>query len=277
MHRSNRLKHALIAPTQYLHTIPNDYSYFHLVLAHLLQNKEYAAYYRERSNEGAYIIVDNGAFEFKRPLDSSELIHLVKQAGFTPNIVVAPDYPYEDWRKTYSAAQRFSREYVQHFDPRKTGLMVVPQSKEGDYKGWLQCYRDLAHIPYVKFIGMSIIGIPHAWKSVTLTDDISFNRTYCTEYLLKENLVHKDKKHHYLGCSDPRELLMMQMQGVAYSNDSSTAYWHGINDIEFDKTASGLIKGKINKEVDFDIEFDSNKMQTIENNVVWIEKLLNRD
>lgn len=273
----NRLKHAVIAPSSYLHSIPEDFTHFHLVLAHLLDNEEYATYYRARSRDGAFIIVDNGAFEFKKPLEPDELFAFIKKGGFTPNVVVAPDYPNQPWQKTYKAALKFSREYTQYFNPMKTKLMVVPQSVKGDWRGWLQCYRELAHVPYTSFIGMSILGIPNAWSTLTKTDDISFNRIFCTEYLIREGVQVKSLKHHYLGCGDPRELLMMQQQGLAYSNDSSTAYWHGINRICFDDTVRGLADGKINKDVDFDIDFQADRMEYVEYNLEWIQKLLDRE
>jgi len=52
----------------------------------------------------------------------------------------------------------------------------------------------------------------------------------------------------------PRELeLLHEYKDSIFSWDSSTAIWHGINGIEYDKSPTGLRNGKCEKEVDFNI------------------------
>ena len=65
-----------------------------------------------------------------------------------------------------------------------------------------------------------------------------------TVFMMRYGVVYWSINHHYLGCGDPRELLIMKELGLAYGNDSSTAIWHGALGIRFDDTASGLINGK---------------------------------
>lgn len=269
------MKHAYIAPINYLNHIPiHKDGDIHLLLAHLLTDKAYCEYYINRKEKyGDLIIVDNGAFEFKKPLSAPELYKLINQSGIKPDIVVAPDYPFEDWKKTVESTMDFSDEYKSYFD-ETVKIMAVPQSKKGDWKGWLQGYLMMSNIDNVVMMGMSILGVPNAFCSLTKTEDISFNRTFATSFLIRNNLIQEHIMHHYLGCSDPRELLMMKTQGVAFSNDSSTAFWHGINDIIFDETRSGLANGKVNKSVDFFIDFDEKKINAIERNISWVEDLL---
>ena len=69
--KTTAFHHGLISPTKYLHLIPED-STFHLLLAHLLKDDEYAAFYRKRKEQGDFIIIDNGAFEFHKPLETRQ-------------------------------------------------------------------------------------------------------------------------------------------------------------------------------------------------------------
>ena len=267
------MKHCFIAPTNYLHLIPKE-SKHHLLLAHLLEDKKYVEFYKKRKQEGDFIFLDNGAFEFKRPLMADELIRLVDKAGFDPDVIVAPDYPFEPWEKTVQSTEDFCKIYRKYFGDQ-TVVMAVPQSIKGDHEGWIQSYNHLQNIEDVWWIGMSILGIPNAFCSLTGTEDISFNRTFCTELLKKNHFIKpQNVRHHYLGCGDPRELLMMKAQGVANTNDSSTAFWHGIVGTTFDDSASGLIKGKSPIEVDFDIDFEESNVQRIRRNIDWINKLI---
>ncbi len=265
------MKHALIAPTKYLHLIPEG-SNFHLLLAHLMKDEEYSSFYRARQEAGDFIIVDNGAFEFKKPLPVDKYYKLVNDSGIIPDVIVAPDYPFEDWAKTVDSTAKFVEDYGNYFDVDKTNIMAVPQSVKGDHIGWVKAYSEFSLMEDVEFIGMSILGIPNAFCQLTGTDAISFNRIFASIFLKNNNLV-CNKKHHYLGCDEPRELLIQNHIGIAYSNDSSTAFWHAINGISFDNTASGLKDGKTKIEVDFDIPFDEAHVRLIESNIDWISRL----
>lgn len=264
-------KYGYIAPTSYLDLIPEDAN-FHLILAHLLKDKEYAAFYKAKAERGDMIICDNGAFEFKRSLDADVLMDLIDQSGVNPTHVVAPDYPFEPWQVTYESAVKF----IEAAEGKPYKLMAVPQSEPGDYKGWLECYRELATLEEVEVIGMSILGIPNAFQGLTGTKDIATNRIFATAYMDQNALVDYSIHHHYLGLGDgPRELLVQRALGVMDTNDSSSPFWHGINGIEFDETATGLEGGKIQLEVDFGIERseDPAVIERIQKNISWLEDI----
>lgn len=281
------MHHCFIAPINYLHLIPES-SKLHLLLAHLLTDKQYVSFYKERQKAGDLLILDNGAFEFKKPLEADKIFRLCDQAKLVPNWIVAPDYPFEDWTKTYNSAVLFSERYTQYFDPNTTKIFYVPQSVKGDVRGWVAGYAHAQYINHCDFIGMSILGVPNAFCAITGTEDISFNRLFATAYLNTNNFFVR-KKHHYLGCSDPRELAILNLYDpeIVYSNDSSTAFWHAINQILFDSSASGLglrldrrtqvlELGKTKREVDFHVPYDPNVVHFISENVHWIEELLGR-
>lgn len=275
-----KIKFGYIAPVEYLDLIPEDAN-FHLILAHLLKDKKYAQFYKEKADRGDVIICDNGAFEFKKSLDPEPLMELIADSGVNPTYVVAPDYPFEPWSVTYDSCISF----IEMAAKEDYEIMAVPQSETGNWKGWLECYKRLADLPHVKVMGMSILGIPNAFCSLTGTDDIATNRIFATAYMCREGLIsqRKDLSHHYLGLGDgPRELITQRALGVMDTNDSSSPFWHGINGIEFDDSATGLKSGKINLEVDFHLErtvkshsVDNKKLseiKLIQSNIDWMQK-----
>jgi len=268
------MKHAYIAPTKYLHLIP-EYSDFHLLLAHLLKDPNYAEFYRMRQAKGDTIMIDNGAFEHGKPMELDDLDRIVSESGVRPDILVLPDYPKESWTMTVRAAE-VALDSLAKNNPfgSECDFMSVPQSTPNDHEGWIQCYKELSYL--TKWIGMSILGIPNAFAQVTGTSDISFNRTFATQILKNRSLIKAKNKHHYLGCGDPREIAIMVALGVADSNDSSTAFWHGIQGLFFDPSSGGLQEGKSNIPVDFDIEYRPEMVNAIRYNITWIEYLIKR-
>jgi hypothetical protein len=269
-----------IAPVEYLHLIP-DNARFHLILAHLLKDEKYANFYKKKSDRGDVIICDNGAFEFKRSLDPIPLMKLVKESGVNPTYVVAPDYPFEPWSVTYDSTVNF----IEMSKDENYRIMAVPQSEKGNYKGWLECYKRLSRLEQVDVIGMSILGIPNAFCGLTGTDDIATNRIFATAYMLENGLVSNDVSHHYLGLGDgPREIMVQRALGVMDTNDSSSPFWHGIQGISLDDSATGLANGKSDIEVDFHIEKQQNRFSVdnkkkdvdfiIKENINWMEKII---
>ncbi len=265
--------HSFIAPIEYLDLIPKSCD-FHLVLAGLLKDERYASFYRKRKRDGDFIIIDNMAFEHKTPLPVEEYYKLVNDSGIIPDVVVAPDYPFQAWDKTVASTIKFIKEYGNYFDANVTSVMAVPQSIKGDYKGWIKAYSEFSVIEEIEYVGMSILGIPNAFCGLTGTNSISFNRTFASMYLMNNRIISPDKKHHYLGCDDIRELLLQKEIGVIYSNDSSSAFWHGIEGRRFDNSYGGLIGGKSKESVDFEIGFNDDRVEDIQYNIKWIEDML---
>ena len=83
------------------------------------------------------------------------------------------------------------------------------------------------------------------------------------------------KRFHCLGMVDgPNEIrLLKQFQDYIFSWDSSAAVWAGIHGIRFDKSPTGLMNGKFEKEVEFNYggEVDT---AAVMNNIVYIEEQL---
>ena len=266
-----KIKYGYIAPISYQHLIP-DSADFHLILAHLLDNKEYVDFYKEKIKRGDTVILDNSAFEFKRALSADEIFGFIERSGIEPTYVVAPDYPFEDWEVTWESTLKF----IEEVKDKPYKVMAVPQSKKGDYRGWIKGYREMLKHPDVEIIGMSILGIPNAFSGLTGTDDVAFNRVFATQYLLDTGVVQPGWKwHHYLGLGNgPRELLMQRRLGLIDSNDSSSPFWHGHLGRRFDESTWGLRDGKSKLEVVFDIAEDPDSIRTINSNIKYMESVI---
>jgi hypothetical protein len=261
------IKYGYIAPIKYQHLIPESAN-FHLILAHLLDNKEYVDFYKAKIKRGDTIILDNSAFEFKRALSAEEIFGFIERSGIEPTYVVAPDYPYQDWKVTWDSTLAF----IEEVKGKPYKVMAVPQSLKGDWTGWLRGYQLMANNPDISIIGMSIIGIPNAFCELTGTDDIAFNRIYATNYLLETGLANEEKWHHYLGLGGgPREIIIQRQLGLMDSNDSSSPFWHGYLGIEFDNSIWGLKSGKSSTEVDFHAPHIKGNEVAIQANIDYME------
>lgn len=276
---NHTVKYCYISPIKYLDQIPKK-SDLHLTLAHLIEDEEYAKYYMKRKSEnGDIIIMDNSAFEFKKPLSMDEMFKLMDDNNFHPDYVVAPDYPFEDWEKTYDSAMEFVGS-VKYSD-RNIGIMTVPQSEKGDVEGWVQCWKRMINNPYIDIIGYSILGIPNAFCEMTGTEDISFNRIFASVYL-RNILLQNDslydnfrkKWHHYLGASDIREIVTQKQIGIMDSLDSSSVFWSAINGFEYDDSMGGLKDGKVQIPVDFHVKYEYSNTVKIDHNIKYMENVI---
>lgn len=265
-----KIKYGYISPIKYQHLIPESAD-FHLILAHLLDNKEYVDFYKEKIKRGDTVILDNSAFEFKRALSIDEILGFIERSGIEPTYVVAPDYPFADWKITWDSTTYF----IEQVRGRGYQVMAVPQSVKGDWQGWIKCYDKMAAHPEIAVIGMSILGVPNAFCSLTGTEDIAFNRIFATNYLLEQGIANKEKWHHYLGLGGgPRELLIQRQLGLIDSNDSSSPFWHGYLGIGFDDSLWGLKDGKSKIEVDFMASHDEYAEQAIKSNILYMENVI---
>lgn len=267
------MKHAFIAPINYLHLVPEEDN-FHLTLAHLFKNDKYASFYKEKKEKGDFILMDNSAFEYKEALSKEFLLSVLEAIPFIPNVIVLPDYPFKDYQITVDSAYESIEFFRKNYD-KSAQFMVVPQSVKGDLQGWIKGYKELCTMSEVSFVGLSILNIPVAFCEETGTEDISFNRMYALSYLQNNSLIYSNLKYHCLGLgSSVRELKYMQNFPFVYSNDSSSAIWHGINGIKYDNSATGLFLGKIEKEVDFLYPYDTNRLDEINFNINYIKNLI---
>jgi len=248
---TSKVAFGYIAPFAYLHKVPKDES-FHLILAHLLGSKKYVNYYNKRREMGDYILLDNSAFEFKRPIEADEMLSMIKQSGINANCLVAPDYPFQPGIKTIKSAEKFVKQL------RDKGLdydvMAVPQSEKGDWKGWLDCYRELTQIDGITHIGMSCLGTVNAFQSVTQTTDVMVNRLLASITLLQKDYIDVNIWHHYLGAGNINEIIIQRELGIINSMDTSSPIWCGVNELCYGDDFVGFNKNQEKIPVNFELQ-----------------------
>lgn len=273
-----------IAPTPHLALTETNGS--HLLLAHLVEQDEAYANYYANLNDGKVKIMDNSAFEmFKqgRPMyPSDKLIEMGKKCK--ADIIVMSDYPKEHWTKTKEMAEK----QIPILKEAGFGTFYVPQSELGDMEGLLKSFEWAVGNPDIDLIGVSILAAPIAFglnesHNGVRTDSYKLQRFLCRwklfEALNRMGLLYTEqsyKRFHCLGMTDgPNEIELLCISGFRpyiYSWDSSAAVWAGLNHISFDRSPSGLMDGKFEKEVDFN--FNGPYTTEVATNINYINSLL---
>ena len=266
------IKFCHISPTHHL----DDFTFLsgaHLLLAHLVEESPTYRSYWKNLDDGKEKILDNSAFEmFQRGeemMDPSKLIDLGKEVR--ADYIVMSDYPNEPAIKTMHCARKQTPEF------RNAGFKTffVPQSREGNYKEYIECF--LWGHKNADKIGISIIGCPNAFGVLNNPLQRFNSRRWFLQLLMKDSKVsiHEITNLHFLGMLDgPNEIdFVREFHSMIDSWDSSAAIWAGLNGIEFDETPTGLVNGKYEKEVDFDfITYNSNLISSAHKNAMTINK-----
>ena len=197
-----------------------------------------------------------------------------------------PDYPCEPWEKTYECGIKYSE--IFHKSGFKT--FFVPQSLKGDLQGYIKCVTHALNNEMFDLIGLSILACPTALGLEENKYNSSVDGLYKMQrYLSRFRVLNELKNHgllnnkalsrfHCLGMTEgPMELeLLSQFSEYIQSWDTSSSVWHGINHIRYDMSSTGLMNGKLEKEVDFDTEFDKSVIDDVMYNVKFIDDLVER-
>jgi len=276
-----------ISPTAYLpgYTHSNG---AHLLLAHLVeQDEEYRKYYGEAPdegyvsgyNDGKYKIMDNSAFEMYkqgRPMYSTD--DLLPMAELCKaDMIVMSDYPGEPAQKTINACIETAPIY------KDAGYetFFVPQSEIGDFDDYMYGMEWALNSDMVDRIGLSILGCPNAYG---VEKDNKLQRYLSRWGILREleerGLLDDEqaaKRFHCLGMVDgPNEIeLLWPYANNIATWDSSAAVWAGLNNIKFDNSPTGLVNGKFETEVNFDMgpSVDVDINEVVMYNIQYINKL----
>lgn len=286
------VKFAHIAPISYLPLVRHHNT--HLLLAHLVEeNEDYRNFYisLKKENPNVFYHLDNSAFEmFKRgqPMyDSSKLLKMAESVQ--ANSIVMSDYPKEHWEKTVESADRL----IPQFKDAGFYTFFCPQSELGDLDGLMSGFEWGLYNDNVDYIGVSILNCPLALGinenkhgEGRRNDSYRMQRYLSRWAILNElrnrNLLSKAyKRFHCLGMTDgPKEIsLLEEYHDYIFSWDSSSAIWHGIHGIQYDNSPTGLINGKYEEEVDFNIAAttDVENLAKIVYNIGMIDKMCRGD
>jgi hypothetical protein len=202
----------LIPPTPNLSEALKGDRFF--CLAHLvLKNPEYAKFYKDRP-KGTFLVLDNGAAEGE-DLTVDELLEAIELVN--PDEVIAKDVLLNG-RKTIVESEIFIGRVQKKYPNIK--IMAVPQGS--NFQEWLECYVYFLLCPGVDTIGLSKISVPHCFKDVVKTTDISKCRQFCVLTLFKHELL--EKPIHLLGMGDPNEYSAYVNLPCIRSTDSAYSF-----------------------------------------------------
>lgn len=202
----------------------------HLVLAHMLHNPKYEAFYEQRVRAGDTVILDNGAYENTKPLDSAAYVNMIRR--LSPSVVVLPDEIMSPWKENTSRALKFLDEFADYLLARgyRHEYMFVPQTTRDRPKDWWLGLNGVVNDArvghYVSWIGL---GRYMATEFLKYNEGNShYSWRVGVAKLLRE--VYPELKIHALGMAngDLKELKPLEDVGVT-SIDSSAPVWRGWN------------------------------------------------
>lgn len=274
-----------ISPTAYLPAFTRTNG-SHLLLAHLVESDETYRNFYANLDDGCFKIMDNSAFEMYkqgRPMyPTSKLLEMGKACK--ADMIVLSDYPGEPGQKTIDAAEKTAKKY------KDAGFQTffVPQSEVGDFDDYMDCMEWALNEatkpePIIDRIGLSILGCPNAYG---VEKDNKLQR-YLSRYAILKELDNRqvwEHEHtnifHCLGMVDgPKEIeLLSPWADFIASWDSSAAVWAGLNNVRFDNSPTGLVNGKFELEVDFDLNGNLTVDQVNDTlyNISYIDDLIER-
>lgn len=181
-------KVAEIVPVEQLEDIASNH--YHMCLAHLVATngimaQRYTEFYRRMSDEGKYVLMDNGAAEGSQ-LEHDELYEMYRRIN--PTEIVIPD-TLNDANDTLAKMFNWLEYYCL---PHK--LMAVPQGK--DFEEWKACAYIMMQERRINTIGIS--------KFLNIATGDETIRHQAVQYLdeIADKLGRDDIEYHLLGCDE---------------------------------------------------------------------------
>ncbi len=201
-----------------------------LALTHLVggENDEYRAFFRQLSELGTYVILNNGAYETARHgLAGPTLDETLKRAQSIGAHEIQFPEQFWDGKGTVDAVLG----WVSQLDSstrRQYAWHAVVQGN--DYADYVYCFDALSEVDDVDVLGLPKVVTPRCFKEVCGTDDLVVARIYAVAHL-----VHKScKLLHLLGLEDPVEVLVQRRwDSRVRSADSSFPIIHAMHGIRY--------------------------------------------
>lgn len=188
-------KIAEIVPLKFLPI--TSLNHYHMCLAHLvLKNEKYRDFYRKMSDQGKYVMVDNGACEGEKMSydDLISVYDLIK-----PIEIILPDVLF-NMNETLDR----TRYFLENYDLSKYKKMAVPQGK--DSNEWKRCCEKILEMEEI-----DSIGIPK-WLGERVDE--------C------KMLIGSGKEIHLLGCNKNPSVIKkcIEVNPLVRGCDSAFAY-----------------------------------------------------
>ena len=242
---------AIISPTKYLKEFSSLGDLGMCIGTTCLESMEYLEYYKNESKRDRHVILDNGIFETGESLSAEQIINLAKEIN--PQDLVTPE-KMKDKKGTLELLEDFIQKLTQQGLLKKWPLLAVIQGSTPEEL--IDCFTN-----FLKRDNISTIGIPNGlrfWKldSFSDTNNQMLNRLNLMLEIRKVLWGHdyNIKPKHLMGCSNPFEIFLQticnKLPFVVRSQDSSSAFVHGIHGIKFE-IGKGLPCEKLSSKIEF--------------------------
>lgn len=202
-------KIAEIVPVSHLEDIAKNH--YHMCLAHVVkQSKEYAEFYKRMSQEGKYVLMDNGAAENSQ-LQPEELLSMYDI--IKPTEIVIPDTLCNS-QATIAKCVEFCERYADL--PYK--FMAVPQGRNLDE--WSECALQMIQNERVNSIGIS------KFLNIVTKDMYARKKAVSSIEYFVEKYHRRDIEVHLLGCEEGPKIVRTIQKGstLVRGCDSAFAY-----------------------------------------------------
>lgn len=269
------IKVSFIAPTKLISQYGNQ-GEFHLALAHLIGPVDEVPneYEARLIASGMPIILDNGLFENKVSVPVEELmrkaVHLNAQYVFAPDVLFDRAGTEANIEEAYNTLEEIKAD----FPECQTKLAAVVQAATPE--DFVESYKVMVEDDRISLIGLSILSVPHSFKDVVGTDDITTCRIECLNQL---NKLEKHKDSHLLGLGSSYKDVHYANQRCKWviSHDSSSAIWNGVQGKWIDSETYEVEGGKTKVHVDFafDQELSEHQRAIIQHNIDVVHAVTN--
>ena len=201
-----------------------------LALSHLVGdgNNAYTEAFRALSDQGVYVILNNGAFEAameRKPLPT--LAQTLRRAEAVRAREIQFLEVFNQGKGTVKIVQSWVKELDRSLRQRYQWHAIVQGGDERDYT---YCFDALADIDAVAVLGLPKVITPQCFSKVCRSKDLALTRLFAASLLLQRTT----KPIHLLGLDDPRELLLQRRWGDRVrSVDTSFAVSHAQAQIRY--------------------------------------------
>jgi len=240
------MKHGIICPVSQLEKYATR-SNFHLILPHLIDKyPKYKEFYTERATAGDHVILDNSIFELGESYNYVKMLEYAEEMGLTE--ISIPEV-----LKDRDASRKLRDEFLTYYTKSGSNMRLLAVAQGNCIEDIRDSYFELSRIVEISTLGLPFDiddCMPYDIKSLTLRRVM--NRWFLVNMIDFESSMScalKTKPTHLMGLSDAVELQMYSDYPWIRSNDSSSAFVHGVNGILYSN--KGLPCEKISQKLDF--------------------------